>query len=677
MSPEPGGEVAVSVIVPVHNPGVFLEVCIDSLLGQSLPRERYELIFVDDGSTDQSPKRLDELATSEPNVQVFHEPASGWSGRPRNIGIDHAVGRYVFFCDHDDWLEPEALERMVDYADETAADVLIPKMIGHKRGVPHALFRTNEPDATLWTKPLMSSLTPHKLFRRSFLDGHALRFPEGKRRLEDHVFVVQAYFLASKIAVLSDYPCYHHVRREDNSNAAYQRVDPALYFSYVREVLDIIEAHTEPGPDRDHVLERPFGHEMLGRLVRKRAFGSAPPEYRQILFGEVRKLMLERFPPDFGERLALANRVRAAAVRNNRIDLIVDINQRAKRVIARAVFTSLRWDGDRWQAEIEAEAAFADGSPLRFTPLGDDRWSVDPRLLPADVHDDYVLSTRDLLRSRPSVTVVERVSDEEWYVPAKFTASLRDAGDSAQRVVVTGTAELDPATLAGGRPLPDGTWDISVSVSTVGFGARARLGVDASVTPELPTAVIVGQRPATAIPYLTDPTAKLSIDVGQRKHTLVAAMLARPTGPVELVGDELTAAVEIDVASSAAPRRLRVLLVGDGEVVGECEAAIVAAPAGAVLRAGITPSSTIDGVTAVYGPARYSAAIRPRAKDAPMVLGTIDVDGRGRICAADFSPAAREHAVPLPRAYGSPSLIRRVKRRARRSVRRVGRGNRT
>lgn len=678
MSLEPGGDVAVSVIVPVHNPGKFVEVCIESLLGQSLPRSTYEMIFVDDGSTDESPERLDELAAAEPNVRVFHEPASGWSGRPRNMGIDHAIGRYVFFCDHDDWLEPEALERMVNFADDAEADVLIGKMIGHKRGVPHALFRSNERNATLWNKPLMSSLTPHKLFRRSFLDAHGLRFPEGKRRLEDHVFVVQAYFLASKIAVLSDYPCYHHVRREDDSNAAYQRVDPALYFSYVREVLDIIEAHTEPGPQRDHVLERPFGHEMLGRLVRKRAFGSAPADYRRVLFGEVRKLMLERFPPDFGDRLALANRVRAAAVRDDRMDVLVEMNERAKQVTGRAVLTSLRWDRDHWHAEIETEAVFADGSPLRFTPLADDRWSVDPRLLPPDVHADYDVSTRDLLRSRPAVTVVERASDEEWFVPSSFVAELREVGGDhgERRVVVTGTADIDAATLAGGRPLADGTWDISVSVSSVGVGARARLGVDGLTVLPLPTAALVGPRPAIVIPYLTDPTEKLSVDIGQRKHTLIETLLLRPIGSAVVAADSVIATVDVDIAPDTSPRALRLLLLGDDTVIGECDAAVTTSTDGPVLRAASVPRSVVGGVTSVHGPARYTVAVRPRAKAAPVRLGTVDVDAHGRIVAADFDGAVRRNAQPLPRAYGPPSIAVRAKRRARRAARQLTRGSR-
>lgn len=672
MDPQAGGGVAVSVIVPVYNPGKFIEVCIDSLLGQSLASDRLDVIFVDDGSTDGTPDRLDEVAAKESNVRVFHEPASGWSGRPRNVGLDHAIGQYVFFCDHDDWLGPEALERMVSFADDAGADVLIGKMIGHRRVVPRGLFRENDKDATLWSKPLMSSLSPHKLFRRRFLDDHRLRFPEGKRRLEDHVFVVQAYLLASKIAVLSDYPCYHHVRRDDDSNAAFGLVDPAIYLSYVREVIDVIEAHTVPGPQRNHVLERPFTHEMLGRLSRPRRIGPTPDGYYEAMFNEVRSLMIERFPAEFGDRLALANRVRAAAVRDDRIDVLTDLNERLRTVHGRVALKSLRWDCGRWRADIEAEAVFADGSPLRFTPLGDARWAPDPRLLPSAVQSKHDVGTAQLLGGRPSVAAIERGSDEEWLVPSVFTAELRDLPGSsgpAKRVVVTGTAEFDPATLAGGRALPNGVWDIAVRFGNLGVELRARLGADDATQRSLPSAAIVGPRPVTIIPYLTEAHENLTFDVGQRNHTLLGTLLERRVGSVAVTHDSLTARVDVDIAPAASPRSLRLQLLAGDIVAGHCEAAIVADTEGAVLRGGTTPKPSADGINCSAG--RYSLGAKSRATDKPSLLGTVDVDRHGRIIAADFDPAQRDAVVPLPRNYGKHSAAQRGNRWIRRLARRV------
>ena len=95
---------------------------------------------------------------------------------------------------------------------------------------------------------IMDSLTPHKLFRRAFLDEHRIRFPEGKRRLEDHLFVSTAYLLATTISIYADYTCYFHIRREDSSNAGFRRIDWPEYFDNLAESLDGVVARTEPGP---------------------------------------------------------------------------------------------------------------------------------------------------------------------------------------------------------------------------------------------------------------------------------------------------------------------------------------------------------------------------------------------------------------------------------------------
>ena len=164
--PTPG----VSVVVPVYNPGEYLDKCVKSILGQTMPAARYEVIFVDDGSTDGSADHLDSLAASHRHVRVIHQENSEWPGRPRNVGLVAAAGDYVFFCDADDWLAANALERLYEHAVEWGSDIVVPKMAGLRRRIPHQLFTSTRPRVSLATAPLMDSLTPHKLFRRAFLD---------------------------------------------------------------------------------------------------------------------------------------------------------------------------------------------------------------------------------------------------------------------------------------------------------------------------------------------------------------------------------------------------------------------------------------------------------------------------------------------------------------------------
>jgi hypothetical protein len=119
-------------------------------------------------------------------------------------------------------------------------------------------------------------LTPHKLFRKALLDEHGIRFPEGRRRLEDHMMVVHAYFHARNMAILADYACYHWVHWGSGTNASYVAPDPAAYFSDVRDVLDVVDAHTEPGEFRDRLYGRWYRGKLLGRLGRNAFVGREP-----------------------------------------------------------------------------------------------------------------------------------------------------------------------------------------------------------------------------------------------------------------------------------------------------------------------------------------------------------------------------------------------------------------
>src|SRR3712207_4869816 len=213
--------VKVSVVVPVYNPGRNIDDCIRSLVhDQTLPHDEYEAIFVDDGSTDETPARLDELAAEHPHVRVEHIPNSGWPGRPRNVGMDMARGEFVYFVDNDDWIGPEALARVHAAAVRDDADIVIGKVVGDGKYVPRNLFRQSRSGVSVYeTNLLLGLLTPHKLFRKALLEEHGIRFPEGRRRLEDHIFTMHAYFHARGVTILADYPCYHWVLRAGDDNA--------------------------------------------------------------------------------------------------------------------------------------------------------------------------------------------------------------------------------------------------------------------------------------------------------------------------------------------------------------------------------------------------------------------------------------------------------------------------
>ena len=111
----------ISVIIPVYNSEKYLLKCVESVLAQSYTH--YEILLIDDGSDDHSSKICDDYANKHENIRAFHKPNGGASSA-RNVGIKEAAGRYVFFLDSDDWLEPSALEKMIITATKENADLV-------------------------------------------------------------------------------------------------------------------------------------------------------------------------------------------------------------------------------------------------------------------------------------------------------------------------------------------------------------------------------------------------------------------------------------------------------------------------------------------------------------------------------------------------------------------------
>ena len=111
-----------TVIVPVYNVEAYLEKCVQSILAQTEPD--FELLLVDDGSTDHSGALCDQLAQKDPRIQVIHQQNQGLGGA-RNTGIQAAAGDWVLLVDSDDWIEPELLEKTLEAGLREEADLVM------------------------------------------------------------------------------------------------------------------------------------------------------------------------------------------------------------------------------------------------------------------------------------------------------------------------------------------------------------------------------------------------------------------------------------------------------------------------------------------------------------------------------------------------------------------------
>jgi glycosyltransferase involved in cell wall biosynthesis len=111
----------VSVVIPNYNSEDYIHRCIDSLLNQSF--KDFELIIIDDGSTDNSGMIADHYASTHSCVKVIHQANSGVSAA-RQVGLTAARGKYVTFVDPDDWVEPDMLQCLVGKAEQEDVDIL-------------------------------------------------------------------------------------------------------------------------------------------------------------------------------------------------------------------------------------------------------------------------------------------------------------------------------------------------------------------------------------------------------------------------------------------------------------------------------------------------------------------------------------------------------------------------
>ncbi|MEU6012661.1 glycosyltransferase family A protein [Streptomyces sp. NPDC047515] len=521
--------VKVSVVIPVYNPGKYIDPCIDSLLRQSLPAEDFEVLFVNDGSTDDTPERLEKLAVDHPHFRVITIPNSGWPGKPRNVGVAEAKGEYVQFVDQDDHLASDALRQLYEMGHRNGSDIVIGKVASNFRGVPHGVFKKNREKCTLRDAPLYDSLTPHKMFRTEFLRENKIAYPEGKRRLEDQLYMMQAYFPAEVVSILGNYTCYFYSRRDDGKNAGSTRIVPANYYGNLREVLDVVVANTEPGPFRDLLLRRFYRVEMLGRLSEP-AVVTYEPEFFDEMCDAIRPLAIDFMGDGVHDGLGPLLRTRSTLLRRDDREGLLRIARFARSVKASARLEEFTWQPDgRVALTVTARLVHGDDeAPVKLLRK-DGRYFLHPDIGGGLLAEDELLDvTDDFGGFSAELALRNRETAAEWPCPATFTTRVEELGDGACEIVLHGHGQATSEAVKGRGRVSRGFWDIWVPLRGLGLVRKARLGADRD--PDVDPACLpasLGSPARAVIPYFTDPHGNLTLDVGRRSKKLAAYLDGR------------------------------------------------------------------------------------------------------------------------------------------------------
>lgn len=517
--------VKVSVVVAVYNPGHHIEPLLKSLRAQTMPPGQFEAIFVDDGSTDGTPERLDAYADEMGNVRVIRGEASGGPGRPRNVGIDAARGEYVQIVDNDDSLFPQALERLHAYAVENSSDVVVGREVRNQRAAVGRLFERNIPNAVLGVDPLMSLMTPHKMFRRQFLVDNDIRFFEGPRRLEDHPFVIEAFVKAKVISVLSDYACYHWTIREDESNAGLRPIDWPSWYDNLTDAIRVVETQVDDTDLRDRLFAVWYGNKVLEKLGAGFAKRGAQDQRKQ--WDAARALTAAHFPPSVTAYIGGINAVRDHLLRNDEFELARELGESEIKMRVHHEIDDIELTDDTLRITVSAWFEYADGTPLRCD-VRDGRALYRSRVPLAGVPTEALDFTRSLEGMRLRVALRRQGRWIPHNLPEE-SQPLPPEPDGSRRVGVRSVVRVDPESANGGRPLRRGSWDLDVSLVGCGWSGTVALRTSPRRRSQPLAGTLLTRR-------LTVPVAKkggrVTLEVDQ---TVCAAVVA--AGRPQLKGD--------------------------------------------------------------------------------------------------------------------------------------------
>jgi len=213
-----------SIIIPIYNTEAYLARCIDSVLGQS--HTNLEVILINDGSEDGSPRICDEYAKKDSRVSVIHKENGGVS-IARNIGLQKAIGDYVMFVDSDDFIDEKSCEsfnRLILSVPDVEVVASNTKMIVNdsfyylKNSVINGKSVVSGYEY-LKEQLINGKLTTNigdKIYKRSFINDNVFFFKEGLRHAEDEHWCMRALLLAKKVIIL-DFVHYNYVVRHGSA----------------------------------------------------------------------------------------------------------------------------------------------------------------------------------------------------------------------------------------------------------------------------------------------------------------------------------------------------------------------------------------------------------------------------------------------------------------------------
>ena len=245
-----------TVVIPVYNVEKYLKRCIDSILIQEW--KNYDILLVDDGSTDNSPQICEDYAKAYDIISVIHKENGGLS-EARNTGISNAEGEYVYFLDSDDWIEPNTFSDLAEVIESDQYDIISfnPEFVKSEHDIIKSDSKRTkrltgkEALIDMFSYGFITGFATDKIYRKALFTKYTIQFPVGK--YYEDLGTNYKLFLAAKEVYATNQKYYHYLI--DNPDAITQSWNEkklrdmfefykeVFYSDFVRSQLNQEELH--------------------------------------------------------------------------------------------------------------------------------------------------------------------------------------------------------------------------------------------------------------------------------------------------------------------------------------------------------------------------------------------------------------------------------------------------
>lgn len=203
-----------TVVIPVYNVEKYLKRCIESILIQEW--KHYDILLVDDGSTDNSPQICDDYAKAYDFISVIHKKNGGLSAA-RNTGISHAEGEYVYFPDSDDWIEPDTFIALAEVVESQKFDIISFNrefVKGEEDAIVSdslvtQVFEGKDAFVQMLKHSYITGFANDKIYRKSLFTDNDIQFPIGK--YYEDLGTNYKLFLSAKKVYATNQKYYHYL----------------------------------------------------------------------------------------------------------------------------------------------------------------------------------------------------------------------------------------------------------------------------------------------------------------------------------------------------------------------------------------------------------------------------------------------------------------------------------